>query len=311
MYYYGARYYSAWLGRFVSVDPLQHKYPYYTPYQYAGNKPITYIDLDGLEEFKTEDLTYPNTQAVNDATNFCKPTIGEKSLLPTPDNITFMEAAEMADNVYDGKRELSGRWEKFDIEIEGVVFNDEKSGFKSAMYRRVHDDGSYEYAYVTAGTEPGDSADWITDALQALGFNTAQYSQSVNNARLISNEFSNLTFVGHSLGGGLASANALATGRNAITFNAAGLHSNTKKDQMLNKEAKIDAFIVLGEAVDYYQQGQELKAEGKKHYLPAGYVPNVPNQPIHILESVIRGVQRGINHTMGRIIEKMKEQGIK
>ncbi|MDD2636180.1 MAG: hypothetical protein PHW82_11875 [Bacteroidales bacterium] len=50
LYYYGARYYAGWLCRFVSVDPLQHKYPYYTPYQYAGNKPITYIDLDGLEE---------------------------------------------------------------------------------------------------------------------------------------------------------------------------------------------------------------------------------------------------------------------
>jgi hypothetical protein len=32
------------------VDPLQHKYPHYTPYQYAGNKPVSYIDLDGLEE---------------------------------------------------------------------------------------------------------------------------------------------------------------------------------------------------------------------------------------------------------------------
>ncbi|MBI9068704.1 MAG: hypothetical protein JEZ09_15515, partial [Salinivirgaceae bacterium] len=48
MYYYGARYYASWLCRFVSVDPLQFKYPYYTPYQYAGNKPISYIDLDGV-----------------------------------------------------------------------------------------------------------------------------------------------------------------------------------------------------------------------------------------------------------------------
>jgi len=52
LYYYGARYYAAWLCRFVSVDPLQHEYPHYTPYQYAGNKPINYIDLDGLEEAK-------------------------------------------------------------------------------------------------------------------------------------------------------------------------------------------------------------------------------------------------------------------
>lgn len=54
LYYYGARYYAAWIARFVSVDPLQHKYPHYTPYQYAGNKPISYIDLDGLEEAKKD-----------------------------------------------------------------------------------------------------------------------------------------------------------------------------------------------------------------------------------------------------------------
>ncbi|NOQ26265.1 MAG: hypothetical protein GQ564_12950 [Bacteroidales bacterium] len=52
LYYYGARYYAAWICRFVSVDSLQFDYPYYTPYQYAGNKPISYIDLDGLEEVK-------------------------------------------------------------------------------------------------------------------------------------------------------------------------------------------------------------------------------------------------------------------
>ena len=49
LYYYGARYYASWLGRFVSVDPLQHDYPYYSAYQYAGNKPIISIDIDGLE----------------------------------------------------------------------------------------------------------------------------------------------------------------------------------------------------------------------------------------------------------------------
>ena len=49
LYYYGARYYAGWLARFVSVDPLKDDYPYYTPYQYAGNQPIVAIDLDGLE----------------------------------------------------------------------------------------------------------------------------------------------------------------------------------------------------------------------------------------------------------------------
>jgi hypothetical protein len=38
------------LGRFLSVDPITGGYPWYTPYQFAGNKPIQYIDLDGAEE---------------------------------------------------------------------------------------------------------------------------------------------------------------------------------------------------------------------------------------------------------------------
>jgi RHS repeat-associated protein len=46
---YGMRIYDPRVGRFLSVDPLMRKYPYYTPYQFAGNSPIKFIDLDGLE----------------------------------------------------------------------------------------------------------------------------------------------------------------------------------------------------------------------------------------------------------------------
>lgn len=49
LYYYGFRYYAAWLCRFVSVDPLQFEYPQLTPYNYAGNKPVTHFDIDGLQ----------------------------------------------------------------------------------------------------------------------------------------------------------------------------------------------------------------------------------------------------------------------
>ena len=40
LYYYGARYYMAWVGRFVSVDALSDKYIYLSPYNYAANDPI-------------------------------------------------------------------------------------------------------------------------------------------------------------------------------------------------------------------------------------------------------------------------------
>jgi RHS repeat-associated protein len=46
---YGFRVYDTRLGKFLSIDPLKKEYPWYTPYQFAGNNPIRYIDLDGLE----------------------------------------------------------------------------------------------------------------------------------------------------------------------------------------------------------------------------------------------------------------------
>jgi RHS repeat-associated protein len=50
-YDYGMRIYNPRLGRFLSVDPLFQSYPWYTPYQFAGNTPIQAIDLDGMEEW--------------------------------------------------------------------------------------------------------------------------------------------------------------------------------------------------------------------------------------------------------------------
>ncbi|WP_299465729.1 RHS repeat-associated core domain-containing protein [uncultured Microscilla sp.] len=49
---YGFRLYNPAIAKFLSVDPLSPEYPFYTPYQFAGNKPIEAIDLDGLEEWK-------------------------------------------------------------------------------------------------------------------------------------------------------------------------------------------------------------------------------------------------------------------
>jgi RHS repeat-associated protein len=52
---YGMRIYDPRLGRFLSVDPLQVKYPELTPYQFASNSPIDGVDEDGLEWAPTKD----------------------------------------------------------------------------------------------------------------------------------------------------------------------------------------------------------------------------------------------------------------
>jgi RHS repeat-associated protein len=49
IYDYGFRIYNPRLGRFLSVDPITNSYPHLTPYQFASNRPIDGIDLDGLE----------------------------------------------------------------------------------------------------------------------------------------------------------------------------------------------------------------------------------------------------------------------
>ena len=47
LYYYGARYYAAWLGKFINVDPRKDDYPMWSAYVYAGNSPVTMTDVNG------------------------------------------------------------------------------------------------------------------------------------------------------------------------------------------------------------------------------------------------------------------------
>jgi len=57
---FGARVYDSRLGRFLSIDPFVREFSHYSPYQYAGNKPIQYIDLDGAEESKPKSPANPS-----------------------------------------------------------------------------------------------------------------------------------------------------------------------------------------------------------------------------------------------------------
>jgi RHS repeat-associated protein len=59
LYYYGARYYSAWTCRFISVDPLAGDYPQLTSFNYAGNKPINHFDIDGMQSSEDGGNTDP------------------------------------------------------------------------------------------------------------------------------------------------------------------------------------------------------------------------------------------------------------
>jgi len=91
---YGMRIYDPRLGKFLSVDPLIKSYPWYTPYQFAGNKPIWCIDLDGLEDIPVNGGSYWSVEklkqvAMNDDFYKRRAASGETVVL----NLTYVAIA--------------------------------------------------------------------------------------------------------------------------------------------------------------------------------------------------------------------------
>ena len=127
---------------------------------------------------------------------------------------------------------------------------------------------------------------------------------SVDNAHELNSKLSDseITFVGHSLGGGLAAANALATNRNAITFNPAALTNDTKMNLHLpnaTTKGRIFNVIVQGELVNHIQSKLGLNLEGGIYTLNASYLPG---------NNLINTALRIKNHLIDTVIEKIKEE---
>jgi RHS repeat-associated protein len=58
---YGFRWYDSQIAKFVQVDPLAEEYSYKSTYDYAENKPINSVDLDGLESVNVNTGKVDNT----------------------------------------------------------------------------------------------------------------------------------------------------------------------------------------------------------------------------------------------------------
>ena len=128
-------------------------------------------------------------------------------------------SAQMSDAMYGAKG-----GDIATLSIDGYTLQDidTTGGLYAGIW--VNDDGHHIIAYRGTAT----LSDWGDNIRQAFGYNSSRYDAAMELAGNYHDTTNgNIHFTGHSLGGGLAAASAIATGGSATIFNAAGLHANT------------------------------------------------------------------------------------
>ena len=254
------RMYDPRLGRFLSPDPIvgdPTSSRSWNLYSYARNNPLSYVDPTGQTAQPIEEIVVTGCRRCWydwwwvdhlfwwGSSSEHSP-IGRWDFGPGYDPAEMIRAdaeqtlseldRSIADQpmAYDWTREdIAAFWASkrvfFDdtggmlnevLEKVGMKY-DPKGGFAAALYKIG---GRYYLAF--RGTEILSLRDWVSNGLQALGFGSSQFRQAIALARAVFEALEgNVTFVGISKGGGLASAARFSlSGSRAITFDSSGLH---------------------------------------------------------------------------------------
>ncbi|KRG39702.1 phospholipase [Stenotrophomonas pictorum JCM 9942] len=122
------------------------------------------------------------------------------------------------------------------------LLHNDRSGFDAGFYRGP--DGQVVLAF--CGTDQG--KDWPQNLGQGVGFQTRQYKNAIElTERALAAYGENLLLTGHSLGGGLAAAAGVINNTPTVTYNSAGVHSNTfervRLDPIAAREYAADGLI--------------------------------------------------------------------
>lgn len=129
---YGARNYDPTIGRWMNVDPLAEKYPFWTPYHYVHNNPMNLIDPTGMEAEDNDDDGWIINKKTGEA-KFSPSYDGSN----TPEGWYFGHAVIGDDTIYntDGTHQpIKGGTENCVSCHHDFVFPDGDENFVSELY---------------------------------------------------------------------------------------------------------------------------------------------------------------------------------
>ena len=149
---------------------------------------------------------------------------GTRSYLNTPPNMTeaqrqsAIDYALLARAVYGADAPPPG-W------MSVKSFTGPDNSFAELYMNQV----SGQYVLAFRGTQATSLSNWETNFKQGIGISSAAYEFAINLVKKLKSDpnYTNLQLVGHSLGGGLATAASLVTGLKATVFNPAGVNART------------------------------------------------------------------------------------
>lgn len=144
------------------------------------------------------------------------------------------------------------------LNITPAMLEQPGSSFRARVY--ATGEGANE-RYVVAFRGSSSGEDWKNNFQQGVGLHSESYRKAIDIGRALAQSDAPVTLTGHSLGGGLASAAAVASGNPADTFNAAGLHDDSiARAQSIARSngrgaADVEAYSVPGEILTFVQEG--------------------------------------------------------
>ena len=162
---FGARIYDSRVGRWLSVDPLQSKYPDLSPYNFAGNSQITFYDPNGKEII----INYKDEKGQMQSLKYVP------GIKPTIDN-NFVQQIHTAVS-YVMKDDPSKTFQKLSVHAKSVTINEQLTG--SSSRHEINSEGTgfvnvsiywgANFGQIVNGTGQAPSTILLHEAAHALG----------------------------------------------------------------------------------------------------------------------------------------------